>query len=120
MNHCETFFCKTGEYGDLIPIKLLRNTYSSLAKHLLREYLDKAGHNFTTKGRFEFVEEVVTEYPQYSYYTCLRPIAEAIAESYTLHKSKGVYPLSKRDHRQVVFIIMKTLERGVNEHKNNK
>lgn len=109
----------------LVPIEMVTETFTTLGKVLVEyalfeEGLIKGGESkeIIEKATFSYIKKIVDQQQgDYTYLSASDAIAGWILASLpTIYKHKGVRVLSKRDIRQVRFVIRKVLENAVNEN----
>jgi len=90
----------------------------SLAKYLLRDYLESQLYTYSNKGKVQCIIDIIeTQNNDYTLETALYPISNMVVSSYNLLKKKGIHPLNARDKRQLIFVIEKCFRASIEYFK---
>lgn len=92
-------------------LKLSENTFTALGKFLLNKFLKDNNLATNEQGMLLLVQQVQHfRQPIYTPQEAINAVSAFVLENYTITKKFGKLPLSKRDSRQLSYIIKKTLE----------
>jgi len=104
----------TDSEGKTIPVPVMVKTQHSLAKLILRDYVEAQLYPYTHKGKVQFMIDVIESQDNaYTLGTCIYPLSRAIIKSYDIFDRKGVLRLNTRNTNQLCFIVGKLLKASI-------
>lgn len=109
------------EQGEAREIPGRINGLHKLSAYLLRDFLESNDYEYNTTDKVEMVTDIVAnqDTKKYTRYSALPNIARLIVSCYDIRKNGGILPLSKRDVRQLEYVLKKALEDAVTRYDKN-